>query len=343
MYRQIPGCSADLPGSTPSCRPDRPILCWWCNWGIDPFVPAGSPDTLLVVQLGVNVPNFGPGTDPGMLRSWARTVEDLGFDLLMVSDHVAITADVAEQYPAPFYEPFTTLAWLAGVTDRVRLGTTVLILPYRHPLLVARMAANLHQLSGGRLVLGVGVGWARQEFEALGVPFDRRGAVTDDHLRALRAAWADDRDYGPGSGAIPVWVGGNSDAGLRRAARHGDAWHPLRFTMPWFHGAVDRLAAIAGAEGRPVPALAPRIALRLTDRPVTAPGRLAGEGTLDQVVADLDELAHAGADTVVLDPFNGDPQETVTPEPAWQALATIAAARPAPRPVPEPRPTTDTE
>ena len=129
--------------------------------------------------MGVNVPNFGPGTDPGVLRSWARTVEGLGFDLLMVSDHVVITPDVAEQYPAPFYEPFTTLAWLAGVTERVRLGTTVLIVPYRHPLLVARMAANLNQLSGGRLVLGVGVGWARQEFAALDVEFGRRGRLTD--------------------------------------------------------------------------------------------------------------------------------------------------------------------
>jgi len=113
------------------------------------------------VQLGVNVPNFGPGTDPDVLRRWALTVEGLGFDLLMVSDHVAVTPDVAEQYPAPFYEPFTTLAWLAGLTRRIRLGTTVLILPYRHPLLTARMAANLNDLSGGRLILGIGAGGTR--------------------------------------------------------------------------------------------------------------------------------------------------------------------------------------
>lgn len=107
------------------------------------------------MQLGVNVPNFGPGTAPGVLSEWARIVEGLGFDLLMVSDHVVNTPDVAGRYPAPFYEPFTTLSWLAGITTRVRLGTTVLVLPYRHPLLVARMATNLNQLSGGRLVLGV--------------------------------------------------------------------------------------------------------------------------------------------------------------------------------------------
>jgi len=273
--------------------------------------------------MGVNVPNFGPGTEPGVLRRWAQTVEGLGFDLLMISDHIAVTADVAEQYPAPFYEPFTTLSWLAGLTGRIRLGTTVLIVPYRHPLLIARMAANLNDLSGGRLVLGVGSGWARQEFDALGVPFQQRGKLTDDHLRAVRAAWADQQDYR--SGQIPIWVGGNSDAGLRRAVRLGDAWHPLRFTMPWMREAVPRMTAFADDQRQPVPALVPRIALRLTQSPVTAPGRLAGEGTIDQVLDDLAELRLLGADTVVLDPFSGDPRETLRPEDAWQALATVRA------------------
>jgi alkanesulfonate monooxygenase SsuD/methylene tetrahydromethanopterin reductase-like flavin-dependent oxidoreductase (luciferase family) len=224
------------------------------------------------VRLGVNVPNFGPGTEPGVLRCWAQTVEGLGFDLLMISDHVAVTPDVAEQYPAPFYEPFTTLAWLAGITGRVRLGTTVLIVPYRHPLLIARMAANLNDLSGGRLVLGVGAGWAAQEFGALGVPFRQRGKLTDDYLRAVRAAWADDADYR--GGQIPIWVGGNSDAGVRRAVNLGEAWHPLRFTMPWLREAVDRMTALAGEQRRPVPGLVPRIALRLAEAPVTGTGAL---------------------------------------------------------------------
>src|SRR5215468_2020211 len=158
------------------------------------------------MRLGVNVPNFGPGTDPDVLRRWALTVEGLGFDLLMVSDHIAVTPDVAGQYPAPFYEPFTTLSWLAGITDRIRLGTTVLIAPYRHPLLVARMAANLNDLSGGRFVLGVGAGWAREEFEALGADHAQRGRATDELLAELQRAWADTADYG--SGKIPIWVGG---------------------------------------------------------------------------------------------------------------------------------------
>ena len=108
------------------------------------------------MRVGINLINFGPGVSPESLARTAELGEALGFDLLMVSDHVAVTPDVAcEQYPAPFYEPFTTLAWLAGITSQVRLGTTVLIVPYRHPLLAfARMAANLNQLSGGRLGLG---------------------------------------------------------------------------------------------------------------------------------------------------------------------------------------------
>ncbi|MFG1808133.1 LLM class flavin-dependent oxidoreductase [Streptomyces sp. NPDC049040] len=266
------------------------------------------------MELGVNVPNFGPGTDPGMLREWARTVEGLGFELLMLSDHVAVTPDVAEKYPEPFYEPFTTLSWLAGITGTVRLGTTVLVLPYRHPLLVARMATNLQQLSGGRLVLGVGVGWARQEFEALGVPFTARGRLTDEHLAALREALRTES----GGTSVPLWVGGNSDAAIRRAIGYGDAWHPLRITLPWLRSALA---------GHPPQAFAPRISLRVTDAPVDDPERLAGHGTIEQVLDDLDQLRRLGAGTVLLDPYHGDPEETRRPEPAWQALAAVAAHR----------------
>ncbi|MFD8638207.1 LLM class flavin-dependent oxidoreductase [Streptomyces sp. NPDC059533] len=265
------------------------------------------------MQLGVNVPNFGPGTDPGVLNEWARVVEGLGFDLLMVSDHVAITPDVAARYPAPFYEPFTTLSWLAGITTRVRLGTTVLVMPYRHPRLVARMATNLNQLSGGRLVLGAGVGWARQEFDALGVPFTARGRLTDANLAALRKAWEEE---GQGHATpIPLWVGGNSEAGIRRAVRFGDAWHPLRGTLPWMRSVVASHA---------LPAFAPRIALRLTTEPLGDPERLAGTGTLEQILDDLDELRRLGAGTVVLDPYHGDPEETRRPHEAWRALTSVA-------------------
>ncbi|MFE9921626.1 LLM class flavin-dependent oxidoreductase [Streptomyces sp. NPDC005774] len=265
------------------------------------------------MKLGVNVPNFGPGTDPGVLREWARTVEGLGFDLLMMSDHVAVTPDVAERYPEPFYEPFTALSWLAGVTTRLRLGTTVLLLPLRHPLLVARMATNLHHISGGRFVLGVGVGWSRQEYEALGVPFSARGRLTDEHLAVLRDTWH--AETGDGAPAIPVWVGGNSEAAIRRAVRFGDAWHPLRVGIPQLR------SALANHSMR---AVAPRIALRLTAAPVDDPERPLGVGTLEQILGDLEQLRRLGADTVVLDPYHGDPQETRRPHEAWRALTAVA-------------------
>jgi len=273
------------------------------------------------VEIGVNVPNFGPGTNPARLRDWAQVVEGLGYDLLMVSDHVVITADVAEQYPAPFYEPFTTLSWLAGITSHVRPGTTVLIAGYRHPLLVARMAANLNQLSGGRLVLGVGAGWARQEFEALDSSHAGRGRATDELLTTLRAAWADEADYG--AGRIPLWVGGRSTAAMRRTVLLGDAWHPLRERIDWLRTATTRLREIADVEGRPVPGFAPRIRLRLTPSPMPDDTRVAGEGSIDQVRADLDVLRELGATSVVLDPFHGDPAETEHPESAWQDLAIL--------------------
>ncbi|RKT18070.1 putative F420-dependent oxidoreductase [Streptomyces sp. 1114.5] len=274
------------------------------------------------MQFGVNVPNFGPGTDPGVLREWARTVEGIGFDLLMLSDHVVVTPDVAQRYPEPFHEPFTTLSWLAGITTGLRLGTTVLVLPYRNPLLVARMAGTLDRLSGGRFVLGVGVGWARQEFDALGVPFGTRGRLTDEYLGALREAWRTGGEGEPsgggepsGLGPVPVWVGGHSEAALRRTVRFGDAWHPLRLPL-------DRMRSVLAEH--PVPGFAPRIALRLTDAPVDGPERPAGVGSIEQVLDDLHQLRALGAETVVFDPYHGDPEETRRPQTAWQDLATVA-------------------
>jgi len=257
------------------------------------------------MHLGVNIPNYGPGTDPGVLRNWARITEGLGFDLLMVSDHVVITSDVAMRYPEPFFEPFTTLSWLAGITTRVRLGTTVIVLPYRHPLLTARMTQTLDQLSGGRLVLGVGAGGARQEFEALGVPVTRRGKLTDQYLAVLKEAQP----------SVPVWVGGNSEAAIKRAIRFDAAWHPLHVTLPFLRDKLTR---------HKLPAFTPRITLRLTSSPVQDPERPAGTGSLEQILADLDELRRLGADTVVLDPYHGDPEQTRLPAESWRALTAVA-------------------
>ena len=178
-------------------------------------------------------------------------------------------------------------------------------------------------------MLGVGTGWARQEYAALGVPFERRGALTDAYLATILEAWRDRADYR--AGEIPLWIGGNTGAGMRRAVRFGGVWHPLRFTLAWFLDAVGRLAGIAADAGRPTPALAPRIVLRLTDTPLAdsplaGPDRRAGEGTLEQVLDDLDRLEKAGAASVVLDPYDGDTSTAATEE-ALRALRLVAHSR----------------
>jgi probable F420-dependent oxidoreductase len=295
------------------------------------------------MKVGVNLINFGPGAEPAALARWARVVEDLGYHLLMTSDHVAITPDVAARYPAPFYEPFTMLGWLAGVTSGIELGTTVIIIPYRHPLETARATAVVDQLSGGRFILGVGVGWAKQEFEAIGVPFEKRGAMTNDYLQAIKACWTQDiasyegrfvrfhdvhtaprpaRKPGP-----PIWVGGSSDAALQRAVLHGDAWHPIRSRVDWLRDSgLPKLREIARREGRPLPALCPRIILNLTEGSAPEDKRVAGQGSLEQVRGDLLALEALGASYVVLDTFTGDVEATRNHEPAWLTLE-VAAER----------------
>jgi probable F420-dependent oxidoreductase len=291
------------------------------------------------MKVGVNLLNFGPAASPESLLRWTRTAEALGYHFVMISDHVAPTPDVIARYPVPLYDPFASLGWLAGQTRALELGTTVVILPYRHPLYLARLAANLDHLCGGRFILGVGVGWARQEFEALGVPFNRRGAISDETLEIVRRCWTENvvthegrfftfRDVHTAPRPLrrpPIWVGGGSDAALRRAVRHGDAWHPIRIKLGPLRDAVGRLRKIADEASRPVPALCPRMRLCLTPSPMPEDDRMAGHGTLDQVRRDLDALAALGASYVLLDTYMDDPEATRDHEAAWAMLATLAS------------------
>jgi len=293
------------------------------------------------MRIGVNLLNFGPGASPDSLAGWTQLAETLGYHLVMISDHVAITPDVVARYPAPYYDPFVTLGWLARATTRVELGTTVVILPYRHPLHTARLTANLDQLSGGRFIFGVGVGWAKQEFATLGVPFERRGAMSNDYLAAIKTAWTSDpasytgpfvsfRDVSTGPRPLrsphpPIWVGGASDAAMRRAVRLGDAWHPIRVRVPWLRDTgLPKLREIAEKEGRPLPALCPRIRLRVTDTDLADDQRIAGEGSLGQIRADLEALAKLGARYVLLDTYTDDVEATRHHESAWRMLALLA-------------------
>lgn len=293
------------------------------------------------MKFGVNLLNFGPGASPDSLLGWTRLAETLGYHLAMISDHVAVTPDVQGRYPAPLYDPLTTIGWLAGQTRSIKLGTTVLIVPYRHPIQIARVGANLDLLSGGRFILGVGVGWAQQEFAALNLPFRQRGAMTNEYLEAIKALWTQDLAYYEGRFVSirdvhtaprpvqkphpPIWVGGPSDAALRRAVRYGDGWHPIRIRLDWLReDGLPRLKAIAEEEGRPVPSLCPRIKLHITESPADEATRRAGEGSLDQIRGDLSELEEMGAEYVLLDTYMDDPEATRNHERAWSMLTTMA-------------------
>lgn len=293
------------------------------------------------MRIGVNLLNFGPGVSPDSLAGWTALAETLGYHFVMISDHVAMTPDVVARYPAPFYDPFVTLAWLARTTHRIELGTTVVILPYRHPLQTARLTANVDRLSGGRFIFGVGVGWARQEFAALGVPFERRGAMSNDYLAAIKTAWTSDpashrgpfvsfSDVRTGPRPLraphpPIWVGGASEAAMRRAVRLGDAWHPIRVRIPWLRDTgLPKLREISEKEGRSVPALCPRIRLRIAETRLPDEQRLAGEGSLDQIRADLEALAALGASYVLLDTYTDDAEATRHHENGWRMLTVLA-------------------
>ena len=293
------------------------------------------------MKVGVNMINFGPGVSPGSLKNWAQFSESLGYHLLMASDHVAITPDVHARYPAPFYEPISLLSYLAGITNAIELGTTVLIVPYRNPLETARSCANLDQLSGGRFILGVGIGWAQEEFQALRVPFKSRGAITNEYLEAIKLLWTQDLASYEGefvsfkdvhtaprparSPHPPIWVGGASDAAFRRTVRYGDAWHPIRNRMDRFKDIeIPRLRQIADEEGRAMPMLCPRVKIWLTDSPVTREDRMIGEGSLDQVHRDLAELEALGCSYVVLDTYPDDLATLGRNEKSWRMLSMVA-------------------
>lgn len=285
------------------------------------------------MKVGVNVINFGAATTPEVLLGWARMAREAGYDAIMLSDHLVGTPDVAARY-ANFYDPLATLAFLTHEAAPLELGTTVLVLPYRHPLLVARMGANLDRLSGGRFILGVGVGHAKAEFAALNVPFTKRGAITDESLSLIQQAWTTDRlsfegqffnvadaDTSPRpvrQPHPPIWIGGRSEAAMCRAVRFGTHWHPNWIRVPWLRDeGWPRQQAIAKELRAKAPGLAPRIFLGITEIENTAEDRLAGHGSLDQVRADIETIEGLGAEYLILDVY-GPPRSYDPANPAYE-------------------------
>ena len=224
------------------------------------------------MKYGFTIPGRGPLATPERLGIIARKGEEFGFDALLTGDHILVPKNISSPYPyteggefpgsssGESMEQITLLSYIAGQTSKIRLVTSVLIVPHRNPLIAAKSLATLDVLSGGRLVVGVGVGWMREEFEALGLPpFEERGAVTDEYIRAFKVLWTEDDPHFEGKYISfdditflpkpvqkphpPIWVGGESRPALRRTAELADGWYPLGSNPTFPMGTPDELKA----------------------------------------------------------------------------------------------------
>jgi probable F420-dependent oxidoreductase len=245
------------------------------------------------MKLGLYLRNMGPYSTATTMQVCARAAEDAGVDDLWVADHIAIPPDDAEGSGGRYLDPLATLAYLAGATQRINLGTGVLVLPYRPPLATAKWIATIQELSGGRMLLGVGAGWMAAEFRALGVDRAKRGAITDSTLAFLQRCFANDVVEANGQSLLfrprpprpPIFVGGAAPHALRRAARFGDGWMPMGGDPEALRAQIEALQRGFADAGKP-----PAEVAVLTRLPLDDPPRAADE---------LAALAAIGATRVV--------------------------------------------
>jgi probable F420-dependent oxidoreductase len=229
------------------------------------------------VDIGLFIPLSTMNATPAFLRAVGPAVEERGFESIWVPEHVVLFDDYASSYPyaengkfpadgdVGLLDPLVALTFLAAVTDRVRLGTGICLLPQRNPVYTAKHVADLDVLSGGRVDFGIGIGWLKEEFDALNVPFEQRGKRTDEYLEVLRSLWTEptssfDGDLytlppsrlypKPAQTPLPIHVGGESPAAMRRAARHGQGWFTFNRLPEDLPEAVAQLDAALALEGR---------------------------------------------------------------------------------------------
>lgn len=217
------------------------------------------------MRFGIILPNYLPQATPDGLRRVALLSEELGFDSIWTTDHVMVPRESQVPYKSVL-ECINVLSWLAGMTQRIKLGVSVVVMPQRHPVLIAKEISTLDTLSNGRVILGLGVGWSKDEFGYLNADFSHRGAILNEGIQVLRSLWGrpeepfhgrffnfEGHSFAPPPvqpGGPPIWVGGGSDAALRRAATLGDAWHGNRLPTPDLKRAVDMVNSLKG--NRPV-------------------------------------------------------------------------------------------
>ena len=224
------------------------------------------------MRFGVVFPQTEIGTDPAVIRDFAQTAEALGYHHILAYDHVIGANPASRQGWRPpythkdsFHEPFVLFSYLAGVTKTLEFTTGVIILPQRQTVLVAKQAAALDVLSGGRLRLGIGIGWNPVEYEALGENFKNRGRRSEEQVEVLRKLWTQElvtyegqwhriTDAGlnplPIQRPIPIWFGGSDDRALRRLARLGDGWFPMMGPDDTCRAAIDKIGTYAREAGR---------------------------------------------------------------------------------------------
>jgi probable F420-dependent oxidoreductase len=218
------------------------------------------------MRFGITVPNYRRLASPEHIIRIARRSEELGFDSLWVTDHVVVPEPYREMFGPTVYDPLSVLAFLAANTQRVKLGTAVLVIPYRNPVVVAKQLSTIDNLSGGRLVFGTGAGWAREEFDALGVAYSERGSITDEYLRVILELWTSPSPKFEGSYVRlhdinaeprpvqqphpPVLIGGYGKRAIRRAVDIGQGWLPDGMSLPDLRSAIDYLRHTAEAAGR---------------------------------------------------------------------------------------------
>jgi len=299
------------------------------------------------MHFGFHLANSGPGATPETIRTLGRRAEDLGYDSVWVSDHVVIPMEFTSRYPYPgqftpqtagnYFEPVITLAVLAGATQRIQLGTSVLVVPQRNPVLTGKQLGTLAALAGGRLILGVGVGWLQEEFELLGMgaAFPERGTATDESIALYRAIWRDDPVAFQGTHfqlqpfrALPkpprmprIWVGGNSRPAIRRAARIGDGWHAIRIGVGDIAAGVEYLREQLRAIGRPPESVTVSLRAHLhLDAAVAQEWELGP--TANDAMRQVERYREAGVDAFILSPAAGSSLER-TVELAKQFMAEV--------------------